>query len=94
MTRRIVSQETEATIVRMYGEGAKLAAIEKATGVPRASIYLVLERNGQAPKRRDSYMGNDRATIASLYEMLASQQRYIEELEQLLEQYGIDVDER
>jgi hypothetical protein len=43
--------KTSEQIIAMYKAGEKLIAITKATGVPRASIYWVLRKEGITPDR-------------------------------------------
>jgi transposase-like protein len=40
------SEETRGQVIALYTEGHKLAEITRQTGVPRATIYWILKREG------------------------------------------------
>lgn len=61
MVRKPVHDDVAKRVVEMYVEqGAKLAAITEETGVPRSTIYWILQRAGVDPQRQ----GTRRATPA------------------------------
>jgi transposase-like protein len=44
-------EATRQRVVEMYKAGAKMDAIERETGVPRPTVYLILEEKGVGPSR-------------------------------------------
>lgn len=58
VTRTAITDEVAAEVVRMYTQqGAKLAEITAATGVPRSSIYWILQKHGKEPTRQGTRRG-------------------------------------
>lgn len=57
--------------------------MEKRLGIPRSSIYWILEQSGQMPPkmRRANRLVGDRQQLAHLFELLETQNKYIQELE-------------
>jgi hypothetical protein len=90
-SRRLVSDEQTQGIVDAYQRGDKLLDIEREFGVPRATVYWVLERADVAPSRakRGRRLVGDDQLLAQLYDVIDAQAARIRELEETL---GIDTD--
>lgn len=43
--------KTRERVIKLYREGKKTAAITEATGVPRSTIYYLLDQEGITPRR-------------------------------------------
>lgn len=98
---KTVSDSTAEQIISLYQAGERLIEITRQTGVPRATIYWVLRRNGIHPNRAtkpssesmsvhevlDRLMASERE-VATLQERLAVAQRTIEMLSGQLTQAG------
>lgn len=76
----------EAEIVKAYLAGKKITEMEAQFGVQRSTIYHILRRQGQLPKRRTGRMQAETvdAVMAGLYEMIEHQDKLIGELRVLL----------
>lgn len=60
MAAEKISEETAAEVIRLYvDEGAKLAEITDKTGVPRSSIYWILQKAGTDPNRQGTRRASD-----------------------------------
>jgi 'Paired box' domain len=70
-----IADDVQARIIEMYNAGAKTAEITRATHVPRASIYWVLERNGIRPNRVGLGRSTDAMTISEVLDRLRSVER-------------------
>jgi DNA invertase Pin-like site-specific DNA recombinase len=80
--------DTEARVVAMYEAGDKLIDITKATGLPRATIYWVLQRAGVQPGRVRKPAANA-VTVIEVLDRLRETERYVGRLLALLDQHGI-----
>jgi len=95
MSEPLYDAETSSAVVEAYNAGEKIASIEKRLGIPRASIYYLLDLAGVAPARmrRADRMVGSREQLAHLFELLDAQNRYIHDLEARLRiAEGIDDD--
>jgi glutaredoxin 2 len=88
-----LGEEQVAAIVEAYKRGDKIKSIVETFGVPRSTVYWILEREGVSTNRRtDTFMGRDDKTIAALYALLRRQQEYIARLEAELDEARKGVD--
>ena len=73
------TEQTRARVIEMYQAGHKLADITRETGVPRATVYWILDREGIKTNRTSR--GKDDAV--SLTEVLDSLRRSEQEVGRL-----------
>ena len=60
VVRHEITPDTAAQVVDLYvNKGAKLADIVAATGVPRSSIYWILQKNQVDPNRQGTRRAQD-----------------------------------
>jgi transposase len=86
-------QETRDKIVAAYKGGHRIHDIEEEFDVKRSTLYYVLDQAGVLPARAnrgEKLKGNTEA-LASLFEILSVQERYVKSLEALLEANGIEI---
>ena len=86
-------QETRDAIVCAYQKGHRIHDIEEEFDVKRSTLYYVLDQAGVLPARAnrgEKLKGNTEA-LASLFEILSVQERYVKQLEGLLEANGIEI---
>lgn len=88
----LVSDEQRAGIVEAYQRGDKIRDIEQAFNVPRATVYWVLEQEGQTPNRiqRGRRLMADDQHVAQLYALIEAQDARIQTLEAQLRQLGVE----
>lgn len=79
------TDEQKDEIVALYRQGVKGDDISKRTGVPRPTVYLILEQRGIKPSRRKT-MTARQVSPEVLLEQLAEKDRRIGRLEYELEQ--------
>ena len=87
--------EMRAAIVDAYKKGDRILDIEERFEVNRSTLYYVLDQAGVLPDRAnrgEKLKGNTEA-LASLYEILSAQERYVKQLEGILEANGIEIPE-
>ena len=66
-------------VVEAYKDGEKISAIEKRFNIPVATIYMLLDRAGEAPdrmRRADRLAGN-RIQMGHLYDIIREQHEWI-----------------
>lgn len=85
MPGRKYTDEQKDEIVQLYREGLKGEIISERTGVPRPTVYLILEQRGIKPSRR-KVMRARQVAPEQLLEQIAERDRYIGRLELELEQ--------
>ena len=80
---RLIDNDKADAVVAAYQSGEKLAKIERDFDVARATIYWLLERRGITDQRvkRNVRLQVDSVTAAHLYDLIASQEAEIEQLE-------------
>lgn len=80
-----ITDEVAAKVVQMYEDGAKLKDITEATGVPRSSIYWLLQKAGADPNRQGTRraVGDNEAVRASLQWAMRRIEEQAEEIGQL-----------
>ena len=80
---RLIDNDKADAVVAAYQSGEKLAKIERDFAVARATIYWLLERRGITDQRvkRNVRLQVDSVTAAHLYDLIASQEAEIEQLE-------------
>lgn len=81
-----LDDKTQKKIVVAYERGDKIKDIQESVGVPRATIYYVLEKHGVTSnriKRRARLTGGD-IELAQLYELIDSQNKVIEQQRDLI----------
>lgn len=86
MEHRQLTAAEKKKVVNAYRAGTKLHVIEEQFGIPRATVYWVLEQAEVAPdrvKRGSRLRGNDQQ-LAALYDLIAMQDKRIQELEREL----------
>ena len=89
------SPEVRDGIVASYKMGSRILDIEEEFDVKRSTLYYVLDQAGVLPARAnrgEKLKGNTEA-LASLYEILSVQERYVKQLEGILEANGIEIPE-
>lgn len=86
----VLDAATREAIVAAYQRGDKVASIQKAFNVPRATIYWALEKAEVTPDRvkRGVRLSADHQQVAQLYELIEAQAARIAELENLLGDLG------
>lgn len=82
--RAVHSDTTKDRVVEMYQAGARTVDIEKETGVPRPSIYMILRQQGISPSRQKARVPMN-LTIDQLLEQLAARDRTIGRLQARIE---------
>ena len=91
----VVDEAIAARIVEDYRSGEKLRQITERYDITRSQLYYVLQKHGVAPSRtkpKSRLEDDDERTIVRLYEIVEAQDQRIQQLENLLEQAGIDFD--
>lgn len=93
MTKPLIDDETRAAIVAAYQRGEKIQAIQDRHGIPRASIYWVLEQAEVTPDRvkRGVRLAGDNQQLAQLYDLINAQHERIIQLEERLRSLGEQV---
>lgn len=79
--KEVIPEKVQKQIVAAYQRGDKLREISDAFGVPRSTIYYVLEKHGASSdriKRGNRLTGGDQE-LAQLYELIEAQQKVIEQ---------------
>lgn len=79
------TDEQKDEVVELYRRGIKGADISERTGIPRPTVYLILEQRGIKPSRRNT-MKARQVDTATLLEQLAERDRLIGRLEEQLVQ--------
>lgn len=76
-----IPEKKQKQIVAAYQRGDKLRDISEAFGVPRATVYYLLEKHGATSdriKRGNRLTGGDQELV-QLYELIEAQQKVIEQ---------------
>jgi hypothetical protein len=73
--RQPIAEDVQLRVVEMYKANAKTAEITRATHVPRASIYWVLERHGIRPNRLGMGRQGDAMTVDEVLDRLRDVER-------------------
>lgn len=80
---RLVSDETIAEVLTRYNNGDRVVKIAEDVGIPRSTLYWILEKNGVAPKRAQRRrFAADGETMEALYALILEQEEYISSLEE------------
>lgn len=81
--KRLVPDETALAVVQAYVDGDKVQDIATRFGIPRSTVYWLLERSDHAPNRtkRKTRLESD-ANPAMLYALILEQEEYIASLEE------------
>lgn len=82
----ILDTTVRERIVAAYKRGDKIRDIEERFGIARATIYWVLDKEGQTPNRiqRGRRTGADDEHVAQLYQLITAQDERIQRLEEQL----------
>jgi hypothetical protein len=84
-----VVTEKRDGIVAAYQSGHRILDIEDEFGVGRSMLYSVLKEAGVLPARSNRGEKPKGNHLGSLYEILSVQERYVKQLEGLLDANGI-----
>lgn len=81
---KLLEDSTRLAIAEAYDRGDKIREIEERFGVPRSTIYWVLEKEGRTANRiqRGRRLVGDDQQLAQLYAVVSAQEDRIRELEQ------------
>ena len=81
---RLVSDETIKEVLDRYNRGDRIVQIAEDVGIPRSTLYWILEKNGVAPKRAQNRrrFAADGETMEALYSLILEQEEYIASLEE------------
>jgi hypothetical protein len=81
---RLVPEDTAAEAVARYLKGDRVNSIASDLGIPRSTLYWILEKNGVAPSRaqRKVRFSTDGETVEALYALILEQEEYISSLEE------------
>lgn len=86
----LTDEDRGKEIVAAYKSGMKVLDIEHTFGVPRSTLYYLLNKHGERPQRLSKgYRASDQ-DVAILYEIIERQNERIKNLEQQLLNLGID----
>ena len=79
--KETISEKVQKQIADAYRRGDKLRDISEAFGVPRATVYYCLEKQGVTSDRvkRGSRLTGGDQELAQLYELIEAQQKVIEQ---------------
>jgi transposase len=79
---KLVDDERERLVIEAYQRGDKLRDITTTLGVPRSTVYYILEKHGVTASRvqRGRRLGGGDQELAQLYDLIDAQQRVIEQL--------------
>ena len=79
---KLVDDERERLVIEAYQRGDKLRDITTKLGVPRSTVYYILEKHGVTASRvqRGRRLGGGDQELAQLYDLIDAQQRVIEQL--------------
>jgi transposase-like protein len=87
------TDEQKDQVIELYRAGVKGDEISRRTGVPRPTVYLLLEQRGIKPGRR-KVMESRQMDTMQLMEQLSERDRLIgrlqHEIEQLKQRLGIE----
>lgn len=78
-----MDDKTKDEVVRLYRAGTKTAEITEATGVPRPTIYWILNERGVRPSRTKAKAAQG-VDIGQVLEQLAASEREVGRLEEEL----------
>lgn len=81
---RLVSDETVSQAISRYKRGDRVNTIAGDLGIPRSTLYWVLEKNGVVPSRiqKKKRLAADGETMEALYALIVEQEEYIASLEE------------
>lgn len=84
----LMDDETRAAIVADYKRGRRVLDIEQEYGIPRATLYWVLDKEGVLPSRlnRGEKLRGNTEDLAGLYELIEQQEGLVANLVALLEE--------
>lgn len=85
---KLIDDKREKAIVEAYLRGDKLRDICDTLGVPRSTIYYILEKHGVSASRvqRGRRLGGGDQELAQLYDLIDAQQKVIEQLREEITQ--------
>lgn len=78
-----MDDQTKDQVVAMYLAGTKTADITKQTGVPRPTIYWILNERGVRPSRTKRH--SEEVNVDQVLERLAATEREVGRLNEALE---------
>lgn len=79
---KLLDDDREQAVVEAYQRGDKLRDICETLGVPRSTVYYILEKHGVSASRvqRGRRLGGGDQELAQLYDLIDAQQKVIEQL--------------
>ena len=79
---KLLDDDKEQAVIEAYQRGDKLRDICDTLGVPRSTVYYILEKHGVSASRvqRGRRLGGGDQELAQLYDLIDAQQRVIEQL--------------
>lgn len=79
---KLLNEAKQQAIVDAYQRGDKLRDICDTLGVPRSTIYYILEKHGVSASRvqRGRRLGGGDQELAQLYDLIDAQQKVIDQL--------------
>ena len=79
---KLLDDDKERAVVEAYQRGDKLRDICEALGVPRSTVYYLLEKHGVSASRvqRGRRLGGGDQELAQLYDLIDAQQNLIKQL--------------
>lgn len=79
---KLLDNDKERAVVEAYQRGDKLRDICETLGVPRSTVYYILEKHGVSASRvqRGRRLGGGDQELAQLYDLIDAQQKVIEQL--------------
>lgn len=81
---RLVSDEVAEEAVLRYKRGDRVNTIASDLGLPRSTLYWVLDKQGVTPSRvqKKTRLAADGETMEALYALILEQEEYIASLEE------------
>lgn len=86
MKHRLVEERTRQGVVDDYKSGKRILDIEEHYGIPRATLYWILDQEGVLPersKRGERFKGTTE-DLTQLFQLVQAQEAYVQQLEELL----------
>lgn len=79
---KLLDDDREKAVIEAYQRGDKLRDICETLGVPRSTVYYILEKHGVSASRvqRGRRLGGGDQELAQLYDLIDAQQKVIEQL--------------
>jgi transposase-like protein len=78
----LLDADKEQAVIEAYQRGDKLRDICDTLGVPRSTVYYILEKHGVSASRvqRGRRLGGGDQELAQLYDLIDAQQKVIVQL--------------